>query len=659
MRLSIVLFFLLSVLLSAQSRTLIYFKDKGAVSEKTFAKSTGAFTAALNSISPRSIERRKKDPTRPVVDYTDMPLNEEYVRELEALGYKVVYRLKWLNAVSVIAPAAGTNNLQSLPFVAAAEPVRSLSFREQVPVQFTQNAPAGTKAVPTSYGQSFLQMNLSEVPKLHKLGINGSGVLMGFLDSGFDWKNHEATKDRSVVAEYDFVFHDFNTANEPNDIAGQHDHGTYVFSLAAGYKDSLLIGPAYGARFLLAKTEDIRSETHIEEDNYAAALQWMDSIGVDITSSSLGYNIFDTGLSYKYSDMNGSTAICTKAAELAFSKGILTFSAAGNEGNGSWKYLVAPSDGVFTLAVGALTSEDSIASFSSLGPSYDGRVKPDIAVMGADCFGARAGTKSGYLWNSGTSAATPIASSISALILSVYPHLNNKQLRSIMHYAGNSYFRPNNYRGYGLVSAVRALEIPNLQSSNGKFILNKFFYDTLSVSSATAYIKHGSVTDTIAMTAAGNGKFAAQLNTYTSGMRFSVSFKATVTGGRTLTYPADGSMYSFSYGSLDLTREKEGATAAGSTNYEIELPAPNPFGVKTSFSVVAPRDGNVTIAVYSITGERVRTIYSGNLAKGQYTYTWNAKTNDGTSVADGVYIVSLESDSGITAKKVLHLKKSQ
>ncbi len=232
-----------------------------------------------------------------------------------------------------------------------------------------------------NYGSSFNQMNLSDVPVVHSKNITGKNVLIGILDSGFDWKQHNSLKDRNVLAEYDFIFNDSVTANQPEDIAGQDSHGTYVFSVLAGFEDSVLIGPAFNASFILAKTEDIRGETHIEEDNYAAALIWMESLGVDITTSSLGYNIFDSGYSYSYADMDGRTTIVTKATNLAFERGVATFTAAGNEGNNSsWGgYILAPADAYNIVSVGAVDEFGDIAGFSSHGPTSDGRIKPEVS----------------------------------------------------------------------------------------------------------------------------------------------------------------------------------------------------------------------------------------------------------------------------------------
>ncbi len=180
------------------------------------------------------------------------------------------------------------------------------------------------------------RMNLSHIPAVHDMGITGEGVRIGILDTGFDWENHISLSGRTVIAEYDFVYNDFETANDEFDESfQQHNHGTSVFSIMAGFDEGNLIGPAFNSEFVLAKTEYLPKEIHAEEDNYAAALEWMDSIGVDITSSSLGYSygFEDYGeVSYTYEDMDGKTTIVTKAAELAFDRGIVVITSAGNEG---------------------------------------------------------------------------------------------------------------------------------------------------------------------------------------------------------------------------------------------------------------------------------------------------------------------------------------
>ena len=233
--------------------------------------------------------------------------------------------------------------------------------------------------------------------------LHGNGIIIGILDSGFKWKGHESLINANVISEYDFIFKDSVTENQAGDRSDQHSHGTQVFSVIGGYKDSVLIGAAFNSSFILAKTEDLRSESHLEEDNYAAALIWMESLGVDVTTSSVGYNIFDDSVfSYKYSDMNGKTTIVTKAAELAFQRGIVTLSAAGNEGDDPWFHIIAPADGFNTIGVGAVTSNNQLANFSSRGPTSDGRIKPEIVAQGVGVFFASTSGFNTYSSGNGT-----------------------------------------------------------------------------------------------------------------------------------------------------------------------------------------------------------------------------------------------------------------
>src|SRR5206468_1153215 len=211
-------------------------------------------------------------------------------------------------------------------------------------------------------------------------GVDGTGVRIGIFDSGFDTQNPAFTG-IAVTAQYDFVFGDTIVRNEPVDDPSAQGHGTAVWSLFAGDVPGRLHGVARGASYLLAKTEDVRSETRIEEDNYVAALEWADSIGVDVVSSSLGYLTFDNGFSYTPSQLNGDVAVTSVAVESAAAKGILVVTAAGNSGP-AFRSLVTPGDADSIITAGAEDSLGAIAAFSSRGPTADGRLKPDLTAPG-------------------------------------------------------------------------------------------------------------------------------------------------------------------------------------------------------------------------------------------------------------------------------------
>src|SRR6185295_11861420 len=181
--------------------------------------------------------------------------------------------------------------------------------------------------------RSYRQLHLRP---LTDQGVNGTGVRIGIFDTGFETTN-PAFNGITITAQHDFVYHDGVVRNDtlPDSLYDASFHGTAVWSLFAADVPGRLRGIARGATFLLAKTEDVRTETRVEEDNYVAALEWADSIGVDIISSSLAYLMFDNGFSYTPSQLNGDVAVTTVAADSAVRRGILVVNAAGNSGPGS------------------------------------------------------------------------------------------------------------------------------------------------------------------------------------------------------------------------------------------------------------------------------------------------------------------------------------
>ena len=380
---------------------------------------------------------------------------------LAAAGTAVRVRSRWLHAISV---AASTSLLRSLSDDRTLRRIQPLG-RWRVPplpepallspTSPTDDCPAGGD--PT-YGPSEMPYRQLHLRPLAGQGVNGAGVRIVILDAGFDTQN-PAFGGVTVTAQYDFVFHDSVVRNQPNDSLplDPQFHGTAVWSLFAADVPGRLVGIARGASYLLAKTEDVRSETRVEEDNYVAALEWADSIGVDIASSSLGYLAFDNGFSYLPSQLNGDVAVTSVAADSAAAHGILVVTAAGNSGPG-FRTLVTPGDAKSAITAGAEDSLGTIAPFSSRGPTADGRLKPDLTAPGvAVCVVSGTGIL-GRL--SGTSFATPITAAAAALVKQLHPALGPLALRNALRRNATNHATPDSIRGWGRPDVAASATFP-------------------------------------------------------------------------------------------------------------------------------------------------------------------------------------------------------
>jgi hypothetical protein len=296
---------------------------------------------------------------------------------------------------------------------------------------------------------------LNLVP-LREAGLAGAGVRIALLDTGFDTAN-PALAGASVTAQYDFVFGDSIVRDEVVDQPGAHGHGTAVWSLLAANAPGQLLGVARDASFLLAKTEDVRSETRIEEDHYVAALEWADSIGVDIVSSSLGYLEFDDGFSYAPEELNGDIAVTTVAADAAAERGIVVITAMGNEGPNAGT-LMTPADGDSVIAVGAEDSLGVVTSFSARGPTADDRVKPDLSAPGADVYVVTGPGTFGRA--SGTSFSTPLIAGVAALVKQLHPLRGPVDIRRSLQLHGSNRGAPNFEVGFGAPDGAAAVSFP-------------------------------------------------------------------------------------------------------------------------------------------------------------------------------------------------------
>lgn len=432
----------------------VYFTDKGPGIE-------GKLDAARAALTPRARARRlrNRQPGAAIVDARDIAVEASYIDALRGRGVTIRHASRWLNAVSAQIEARRVGEIAALDFVRRLDVVRSARPPEVEVVQQTgpQRVPAAPAAV--DYGNSFTQNDLINTIPLHDLGYTGSGVLVCMLDAGFNNLEHEAFSLMDIMITRDFVNGD-SIVTDQSGQAGTGNHGTYTLSALGGWAPGEVIGPAWGATFALAKTENTDWERHIEEDHWVAGAEWADSLGADIISSSLGYRygFTDGETGYEWTDMDGNTAITTIGADIAASKGILVVNSAGNNYyvDPPQNTLIAPADGDSVLAVGAVDGTGARVGFSSVGLSADGRIKPDVMAMGSSVRAASPSDPSGYVNVSGTSLSCPLVAGAAALLLEVNPDLSNMEIIDALRSTASQSGAPDRLMGYGIVDVAAA-----------------------------------------------------------------------------------------------------------------------------------------------------------------------------------------------------------
>lgn len=438
----------------------VFFTDRGALN-------AGKILAAkrTSAAEPKNRSRRARVlPPERLFDESDLPVYPTYIEAVAGYAVRIRTVTRFLNGVSAELDGTGLSAVRALPFVREVRPVAGMV----VPPEPRTEEPAPPKSGKTAardYGQSLDQLTIADIIRVHDAGYMGSGILIAVLDDGFDNLSHSAFDSLDVREVWDFVDADGNVAGD--------DHGTSVLSVIAGLDEGSLIGAAPYASFLLARTEIYEGEDiRAEEDYWVAAVEWADSIGVDVISSSLGYTTFQGGEGYTPADLDGDTAVTTVAADIAASKGIVVVVSAGNEAlDPTWHFVTTPADGDSVIAVGAVNRNEFVLSFSSRGPTADGRVKPDVMALGQNVWVADAAGSSSYHFDNGTSFAAPAVSGAAALILEANPTWTGmdvvKSLRETARDAGPA--GPDSLYGYGIVSAYDAAGIENNGPAAGDF----------------------------------------------------------------------------------------------------------------------------------------------------------------------------------------------
>jgi subtilisin family serine protease len=432
----------------------VYFRDKGEARA----------AAGRLPITPRAFSRRTlRAPGRRTTGSFDLPLVRAYVDTVAARVLTVRQESRWFNAVSVEATAAQVRDLEALPFVAGLDVVRRYRRgpTERVADIAAPAKASGTVARPRAlvldYGTSLGQLRQIGVPAVHEAGLHGEGVIIAVFDAGFNNLAHEVFAPMTILSRRDFVNGDEDVGDGSDQ--GEGSHGTATLSVLGGFKEGQLIGPAYASSFILAKTENTSSETPVEEDNWAAAAEWAEAMGADIISSSLGYLQYDSPFtSYGFADMNGDTAISTRAADLAASLGVVVVNSAGNGGlDTAHNTLGAPADGHGVIAAGAVDALGNRASFSSVGPTADGRIKPDVAAQGVAVKVASPSSPSLYGLANGTSFSCPLTAGVAALVLQAHPDYTPQQVADALRATASKSAAPDNLLGYGILNALGAV----------------------------------------------------------------------------------------------------------------------------------------------------------------------------------------------------------
>lgn len=663
-----ILILILIIPLHAQNREngkyWIYFRDKGTT---VLAKNTQAVQEAESRLSERALARRTKVfSDRNLVQESDLALYRPYLDALQAIGIETKTTSRWLNAASVVLTEDQLVVVQKLGFVEKIEPVRKLAVPTPAeidqPVSKTSHIFASKTTL--NYGASLQQNEQIKVTALHDAEIFGENILIGMIDSGFLTQGHQAFATLDVLGEFDFISNDSVTSNQPGDVSSQHNHGTQTLSIIAGFAPGNLIGPAFKSKFLLAKTEHLPTETRVEEDNWVAAIEWMEAQGVDVVSSSLGYRDFfdNSDENYSYNDLDGNTAVITRAAQMATEKGVVVVTSAGNEGSiRDFPYIGAPADGKDVLAIGAVASTGERVSFSSLGPTFDGRIKPDVMAMGAGVTFVAVGTANGFTKGNGTSYSCPLVGGVAALILSAHPELTPLQVNEALRMTASLATLPDNDNGYGLVNARDAIAYWGPAFSN-RFTIHTFQSGQSQISIRCLVGKNDFV-ESLDLHWRLNGE-----NTFSVQPLIRVDSTMYRTGALeianienielyfTTQIPAKG-VFTYPYGAPGndfLNVQNHGQVIEEDTDFPIPnafmvaQSYPNPFVLsqasETKIQLDLLHDATVNIVIYDLLGREVarpleQAVFSAGV--GQPVF-WNGHSTNGQPVATGIYFYQVE-----------------
>lgn len=443
----VVFFIFINCLGFSQEDAWVYFKDK--------PNSQYFYSNPLLMLSQRAIDRRTNQNIS--LDIRDIPIHQPYIDQITAIsGITVKAKSKWMNCLHIRGTQANIRSLSSLSFVDYV----SFANRNLNPSRRFTNATFNpiNKVLETqvsfNYGNSASQIQMLNGHLLHQQNYTGSGKIIAVLDAGFPGVDTAQPFQR--LRDNNQILGGYNFVNRSPNFYTMSNHGSMVLSVMGGFLDSQLVGTAPNASYYLFVTEDSTSENPLEESLWVEAAEMADNLGVDVINTSLGYFGYDNpNYSYNYADMNGITAFSSLGANIAFSKGMVVVVSAGNSGNTANVYIAAPADAIGVLSVGAVNSLRNYVSFSSIGPSFDGRVKPDVMAQGLNAVVSN--TDGSISVNSGTSFSGPIIAGMVASFWQAIPTFTNAQIVQFIKESSDRFTNPNPQYGYGIPNFQLAL----------------------------------------------------------------------------------------------------------------------------------------------------------------------------------------------------------
>ncbi len=444
----VVVFFFSLIAWAQEEDAWIYFADK--------PNAQAFLDNPLTDLSQRALDRRNQQNI--AVTIQDAPIHQPYIDQVAAQsGITVMAKSKWLNCIHVRGSQTAVNALGNLSFVAsivfADASLNSGSGKIASKVYKAVNKQMET-ATSFDYGNSLNQIQMLNGHILHQQNYTGTGKIIAVLDSGFI--NVNSTSPFQRLFDNNLILDTYNYVNRSSNVYDLHNHGTMTLSCIGGYVDGQLVGTAPDASFLLFVTEDVTSENPVEESYWVEAAEEADRQGADVISTSLGYFGYDNpAYSHQYEDMTGDSAFASKGANIAFSKGMIVVASAGNAGSTSEPHVGVPAEATHVVAVGAVMANENYAAFSSIGPSFDGRVKPDLMAQGQSAYLA---TTAGTVQTaSGTSFSCPILAGAITCFWQAFPNLSNQEVVTILKQSADRFANPTVQYGYGIPDFQEAM----------------------------------------------------------------------------------------------------------------------------------------------------------------------------------------------------------